>query len=102
MVLPPLKVKYILLIVQKTYYVHKYLHPEIRNFWNYRTKQKIMKSKLALAVSMRKSEKETCIPASILYRSIAGRIRPVSYPDGPITARCRFIKNAYWDAFIDF
>ena len=26
-------------------------------------------------------------PASILYKSIAGRYRPVSYPDGPITAR---------------
>ena len=36
------------------------------------------------------------IPASILYKSIAGRYRPVSYPDGPITARYRFIKNAYW------
>ena len=35
--------------------------------------------------------------ASILYKSIAGRYRPVSYPDGPITARYRFIKNAYWD-----
>ena len=32
-----------------------------------------------------------------LYRSIAGRYQPVSYPDGPITARYRFIKNAYWD-----
>ena len=27
------------------------------------------------------------IPASILYKSTAGRYRPVSYPDGPITAR---------------
>ena len=35
-------------------------------------------------------------PVSILYKSIAGRYRPVSYPDGPITARYRFIKNAYW------
>ena len=34
------------------------------------------------------------LPASILYKSIAGRYRPVSYPDGPITARYRFIKNA--------
>ena len=34
--------------------------------------------------------------ASILHKSIAGRHRPVSYPDGPITARYRFIKNAYW------
>ena len=31
---------------------------------------------------------------SILHKSTAGRYRPVSYPDGPITARCRFIKNA--------
>ena len=36
------------------------------------------------------------IPASILYNT-ADRYRPVSYPDGPITARYRFIKNAYWD-----
>ena len=35
-------------------------------------------------------------PANILHKSIAGRYRPVSYPDGPITARCRFIKNASW------
>ena len=31
--------------------------------------------------------------ASIL---IAGRYRPVSYPDGPITVRYRFRKNVYW------
>ena len=37
-------------------------------------------------------------PASILYKSIAGRYRPVSYPDGPITARYRFIKNADWES----
>ena len=36
-------------------------------------------------------------PTSIFYKSIAGRYRPVSYPNGPITARFRFIKNAYWD-----
>ena len=35
------------------------------------------------------------VPASILYESIAGRYWPVSYPYRPITARCRFIKNAY-------
>ena len=34
---------------------------------------------------------------SILYKSTAGRYRPVSYPDGPISARYRFIKNADWD-----
>ena len=38
-------------------------------------------------------------PASIVYSSIAGRYRPVSYPDGPTTARYRLIKNAYWDCY---
>ena len=38
-----------------------------------------------------------CIPASILYKSIADRYRSVSYPDEPITARYRFIKTASWD-----
>ena len=37
------------------------------------------------------------IPVSILYKSIAGRYRPVRVADGPITARYRFIKNASWD-----
>ena len=37
-----------------------------------------------------------CYQASILYKSIASRYLPVSYPDGPITARYRFIKDAYW------
>ena len=36
------------------------------------------------------------IPASILHKSIAGCYRPVSYPDGPITARYKFMQNAYW------
>ena len=30
-------------------------------------------------------------PVSILYKSIAGRYRPVRVADGPITTRCRFI-----------
>ena len=38
-------------------------------------------------------------PVSILYKSIAGRYRPVRVADGPITARYRFIKNASWDEF---
>ena len=37
-----------------------------------------------------------CVCSKHFYKSIAGRCRPVSYPDGPITARYRFIKNAYW------
>ena len=35
-------------------------------------------------------------PVSILHKSIAGRYRPVRIADGPITTRCRFIKNASW------
>ena len=42
------------------------------------------------------------ISASILYKSIAGRYRPVIYSDGPIMARSRFIKNAYWDDIFFF
>ena len=36
------------------------------------------------------------VPVSILYKSIAGRYRPVRVADGSITARYRFIKNASW------
>ena len=39
-------------------------------------------------------EKKT---VSILYISIAGHNQPVRVADGPITARCRFIKNASWE-----
>ena len=38
------------------------------------------------------------ILVSILYKSRAGRYRPVSVADGPITARYIFLKNASWDA----
>ena len=36
------------------------------------------------------------VPVSIPRKSIAGRYRPVRVADGPITTRCRFIKNANW------
>ena len=36
-------------------------------------------------------------PVSILYKSIAGRYRPVRVADGPITARYRLIKNDSWE-----
>ena len=41
--------------------------------------------------------KHSSIPASIHYKSIAGRYWPVRVADGPITARYGFIKNAYLD-----
>ena len=50
-------------------------------------------------VAIRIKQSSPNIPDSIPYKSIAGRYRPFSYPDGAITARYRFIKNAYWDIF---
>ena len=38
-------------------------------------------------------------PVSILHKSIAGRYRRVRIADGPITARCRFMKNASWEQY---
>ena len=35
------------------------------------------------------------LPVIIVYKSIAGHYWPVNYPDGPIMACYRFIKNAY-------
>ena len=43
-----------------------------------------------------KADAQTNLPVSILYKSIAGRYRPVRVADGPIMARYRFIKNASW------
>ena len=51
----------------------------------------------SLIIALPGDKEQMMIPASIVYKSIAGRYRPVSYPDGPITARYRFINNAYWD-----
>ena len=44
-------------------------------------------------LSIGKSYLLTILPVSILYKSIAGRYRPVRVADGPITARFRFIMN---------
>ena len=38
----------------------------------------------------------TPFPVNILYKSTTGRSLPVREADGPITASCRFIKNASW------
>ena len=40
-------------------------------------------------------------PVSILHKSTAGRYRPVRVADGPITARCRFMKKASWVDLLD-
>ena len=42
-------------------------------------------------------QNEKCnVPVSILYKSIAGRYRPVRVADGPITTRYRCIRNTTW------
>ena len=41
-------------------------------------------------------------PVSILYKSIAGRYRPVRVADGPITARYIFIKYASWAVYYPY
>ena len=40
-------------------------------------------------------------PVSNLHKSIAGRYRLVRVADGPITARCRFIKNSSWEGMVE-
>ena len=47
--------------------------------------------------SMVSRSNEVSNPASILRKSISGRHRPVSYPDGPMTVRYRFTLNADWE-----
>ena len=65
-----------------------FIYRHIKAFFLYRNKSYIFPM-LGLA-------KIEYFPDSILSKSTAGRYRPVSYSDGPITARCRCRKNAYW------
>ena len=62
------------------------------------TSTHIIRSTVTTVTDVRKTSTVTEEPSNILYKSIAGRYRPVSYPDGPITARYRFIKNASWES----
>ena len=41
-------------------------------------------------IKKKKKKRNRIFPASILRKSTSGRHRPVSYPDGPMTARYRF------------
>ena len=43
------------------------------------------------SLAFHKIDTGTVSPVSILHKSIAGRYRPVRVPDGPITARYRFM-----------
>ena len=56
-------------------------------------RQDLADTQLAFFINLQRA----VIRPSTLYKSTAGCYRPVSYPDGPITARCSFIKNAYWE-----
>ena len=57
------------------YYVYIYIFPRLTN--------RLIYLKLKFSSS-------NIFPASILPKSTSGRHRPVSYPDGPMTARYRF------------
>ena len=59
-------------------------------FYSLETSPYIFKQKFLLLIFA------VYIPASILYKSIAGCYRSVRVADGPIGARYRFINNAYW------
>ena len=54
------------------------------------------KSLLQVPVVTGRKPKSSRDPVSILHKSVAGRYRSITYPDGSITARYRFIKNASW------
>ena len=58
-------------------------------FRDYR--RNLMASEWDFARNKKKKKKTLWTPASILYKSIADRYRPIKVADGPITARCRFI-----------
>ena len=52
-------------------------------------------SPFSIVITLLREERS---PASILRKSTSGRHRPVSYPNGPMTARYRFTQNADWGA----
>ena len=51
----------------------------------------------AFSFKKKKKKERNNNPVSILRKSISGRHRPVRVADGPMTARCRFTKNASWE-----
>ena len=77
--------------------VHCRIYPK---YWNtltsYHTCPKVWTGILPMSRSL-KLLVESLNPVSIIYKSTAGRYRPVRVADGPITARYRFIKNASWE-----
>ena len=68
---------------------YKKLNDRRKQFW-----QKLRNENQANIYEQWRNQTPIIIPASILYKSIAVRYRPVSYPDGPITDRYSFI-NIY-------
>ena len=69
--------------------IEGYDETKLRHKRNCKKKKKKKKEK-------KDNGKQLVGPASILYISIAGRYRPVSYLDRLITARYIYIKNAYY------
>ena len=56
----------------------------------YISKRDHMELKIKLTGYISKGDHHELNPASILRKSTSGRHLPVSYPDGPMTARYRF------------
>ena len=85
----------------KVVYLHLYVcirrNEGKRIFWHVCPTKTQISLRIQAACSASSLSARINFPASILYKSTAGRYRPVSYPDGPITARCRFMQNTYWN-----
>ena len=82
-------------LLLRSYIVCLFWSVVFSTFWKKKTKKKQKKKQKKKRFPIKMNGDAN--PASVLYKSIAGRYWPVSYPDGPITARYRFIKNAYWE-----
>ena len=70
--------------------------PEIFVFWSYRKNFVWTQKQVRISHGKRVIGVRAIPSRHFFYKSTAGRYRPVSYHDGPITARYRFIKNAGW------
>ena len=82
-----------------------YEAPVVSGLWHYERNKEIIPTDIFPAIKILASMYLHQSRAFIVVRRrnpIAGHYRPVSYPDGPITSRYRFIKDAYWDVSFIF
>ena len=86
-----------------TFFCYSHYTPIITRRWFEKKKKKKKKKRYPRITQVKFSSLTTIIasndklwrirtlPASFLYKSIVGRYRPLSCPDGPITAHYRFL-----------